>query len=81
MRYMIALCCPPLAIALARRPLQAIASTLLLVAAVATWSHAIGVVLAALVMLWACRAVGEHEAELELAGFRQLFNSTRPQRR
>jgi hypothetical protein len=81
MRYMIALCCPPLAIALARRPLQAIVATLLLVVAVATWSYGIGVVLAAFVMLWACRASGEHEAERELAGFLRLFNSTRSQQR
>jgi hypothetical protein len=77
MRYLIAMLCPPLAMAWSGRPRQAILAVLTLVVAAATWSSGVGVLLVAFTMLWGCRIAGEHYADEELEGFLHLMQSTK----
>jgi hypothetical protein len=71
MRYAIALFCPPLAMALARRPLQALVATALLVLAGVLWPAVSGLFLAGLTVLWACHVAGAHYAADELDDLRE----------
>ncbi len=75
MRYILALLCPPLAMARARKPLRAIASALIVVAAAFTWSSGLGFVLLAVDMAWACRVAGDSYAEEELSEFLRQFST------
>ncbi len=79
MTYLIALLCPPLALVLVGRPLRAILATILLVLAALTWTSGLGVLLAALTMIGACRAVGDTRAKRELDGFLEVFNEAKVQ--
>ena len=81
MTYLIALICPPLAMALVGRPFRAILATMLLGIAVATWTTGVGLLVAALTILWACRTVGDSRAKRELDGFLEVFNETQVQHR
>ena len=80
MRYILALFCPPLAMVRSGKPIRAIASTVLLILAALTWTSGLGMIPAALSMIWACRTVGETYATEELEGFLRLFNSTNTNR-
>lgn len=81
MTYLIALLCPPLALVLVGRPLRAVLATMLLVLAAVTWTTGLGLVLAALTMIGACRAVGDSRAKRELDGFLEIFHEATVQHR
>jgi uncharacterized membrane protein YdjX (TVP38/TMEM64 family) len=81
MTYLIALLCPPLALAMIGRPVRAILATMLLGLAAATWTAGPGIVIAALTILWACRVVGDNRAKRELDGFLEVFNEAQVQHR
>lgn len=80
MNYLIALICPPLALAVIGRPSRAFAAAALLLIAAATWASGPGVVLAAFTILWACRDVGDRYAERELEEFHRLCREADAQR-
>jgi predicted anti-sigma-YlaC factor YlaD len=77
MRYAIALFCPPLAMVLARRPLQAFAATALLILAAALWPAVSGLFIAGLTVLWACHVAGAHYAADELEGLRESIRRSK----
>jgi predicted anti-sigma-YlaC factor YlaD len=77
MRYAIALFCPPLAMALARRPLQAFAATALLILAAVLWPAISGLFIAGLTVLWACHVAGAHYAADELEGLRESIRRSK----
>lgn len=79
--YLMALICPPLAMALVGRPYRAILATMLLGIAVATWTTGLGLVIATLTILWACRSVGDSRAKRELDGFLEIFREAEVQHR
>jgi hypothetical protein len=80
MRFLIALFCPPLAMARARRPFQALAATAVLVLAAFLWPSVGGLVLIGLTMLWACHVAGDQYAAEELEGFTAELRRMRPRR-
>ncbi len=77
MKYLMALFCPPLAMARSGKPNQAIAATIILILAVFLWKSGLGVIMAALTMMWASRVVGDRYATDELEEFMRLFHSTK----
>ncbi len=77
MRYLIALFCPPLAMAWSGKPRQSIVAAMTLIIAAMTWTTGLGVLLVAFTMLWGCRVAGEHYADDELEGFLHLVQTTR----
>ena len=79
MMYLIALICPPLALALVGRPARAILAAMLLILAAVTWTAGPGLVLAALTVLWAVRVVGDSRAKRELDGFLEVFQEAQVQ--
>jgi predicted anti-sigma-YlaC factor YlaD len=80
MRYVIALFCPPLAMARARRPFQALAATVILVLAAALWPAVGALGLIGLTMLWACNVTGDQYAAEELEAFTAEMRRMRPRR-
>jgi uncharacterized membrane protein YdjX (TVP38/TMEM64 family) len=81
MIYLTALLCPPLALVLIGRPIRALLATILLGLAAATWTSPAGILLAALMILWTCRVVGDSRAKRELDGFLEVFHEARVQHR
>ena len=73
MNYLLAVVCPPWAISKSRKPFQATLATMVLVLAAFTWSIGVGILLAAAVILWACRVVSDTYAAEEVEGFLKLF--------
>ena len=76
MKYVFALVCPPLAILLSRKPVQALGSLVLCFLAVATWSLGVGGILAAITVMWALRVAGEAGANAEVDRFMADFRLT-----
>lgn len=75
MRYILAVVCPPWAMSRAHKPFQATVAAMALVLAAITWSTGVGVLLAALVILWSSRVAGNSYAAEEVDTFLKLFHA------
>ncbi len=69
MRYLIAMLCPPLALAMCRRWFQAVLATILYGLAIVGMESGVGLLIDFFLILWAFRILGERSAELEARAF------------
>lgn len=69
MRYILALICPPLALLIAHRPVQAAVALVLAAVGIATFWWGVGALILAGLIFWALNAVSDASAARETSRF------------